>query len=372
VSAPVPDLVAGLAACLRGDAASLAEWSTAEILRAASWHGVTALLERRLDRRPDIPPDLQAALQRERALGGALEMLRRREIVRVLDALGTRGLRPLLVKGSALAYTLYDDPSLRPRFDTDLLVRKEEAAAAEEVMRALGYRRPAQVTGELVMYQVDYSRRDPSGLTHVFDFHWKISNRQAVADTLTFEDLDAGAQPVPALGASARGSAAVPALVLACVHRVAHHSADERLIWLYDIHLLAQGLSSSDVDAFIALSRDRSVTLICADGLLAARRAFATALPSGLLERLTPADRSPSAEPSAALLTAEPTLANELISDLKAVGWPQRVRLLREHAFPPARYMRSAYMVTNPAWLPALYTHRLVRGAWRLLRGAAR
>jgi hypothetical protein len=367
-----PDLVASLAACLRGESASLSAWTTAEILRTASWHGVTPLLAVRLDRRPEIAHELQAALQRERALGGALEMLRRREIVRVLSALAGRGLQPLLVKGSSLAYTLYADPSLRPRFDTDLLIRKDDAAAAAEVMHTLGYSRPAQVTGELVMHQVDYVRRDPSGLTHVFDFHWKISNRQAVADALTYDDLAAGARPIPELGPSARGSAAVAALVFACVHRVAHHSTDERLIWLYDIHLLAQAMSSSDVEAFVELSKERSVTLICADGLLAARRAFATALPAGLLEQLKPMDRTAPAEPSAALLTAEPTLANELLSDLKAVSWGQRVRLLREHAFPPAGYMRSAYMVTNPAWLPALYTHRLVRGAWRLLRGAAR
>ena len=372
MSAPSPQLVDRLAACLRGGPASFAGFSPRDVLDAAAWHGVTPLLAQRLDTQADVPGDLQTPLQTARALGGALEMLRQRETCRVLDALGARGVHPILVKGSALAHSLYREPSMRPRFDTDLLVRKEETSTVAEVMTALGYGRPAQVTGELVMHQVDYLRKDTAGIWHVFDFHWKISNRQAVADTLTFDDFAAAATPIPELGPSGRGPSRVHSLVLACLHRVAHHSADERLIWLYDIHLLAASLSSAETEAFIDLARARSVTLICADGLLAARRVLDTRLPAGLLERLTPAGVVTAPEPSAVLLIADPTLARELLSDLKAVGWPERVRLIREHAFPSATYMSAAYTVSNRAWLPALYTHRLVRGAWRLLRGAAR
>ena len=372
MSAASPHLVDRLAACLRGEPELLDGLSAGDVLAAAAWHGVTPLLAQRLDTRADVAGHLQASLQKERALGGALEMLRQRETLRVLGALADAGVLPMVVKGSALAYWLYRDPSLRPRFDTDLLVRKEEAPAVAEVMTTLGYGRPAQVTGEMVMHQVDYVRKDAAGIWHVFDFHWKISNRQAVADTLTLDDVEAGALLIPELGPAARGPSRVHSLALACVHRIAHHSADERLIWLYDIHLLAGGLSGAETDAFIHLARERSVTLICADGLLAARRMLGTSLPPGLLERLTPAGVAVAPEPSALLLTDEPTLARELLSDLKAVSWPERVRLIREHAFPPATYMSAAYTVSNRAWLPALYTHRLVRGAWRLLRGAAR
>jgi hypothetical protein len=222
------------------------------------------------------------------------------------------------------------------------------------------------------MHQADYVRKDPSGIWHAFDFHWKVSNRQAVADALTFEDVEAASEPIGALGPHARGPSHVHSLLLACIHRIAHHSADERLIWLYDIHLLVTRLSETDLDAFIDLARARSVTLICADGLLAARRRLGTSLPAGMIDRLTPAGMGVAAEPSSALLTSDPSLARELLSDLKAVRWPERLRLIREHAFPSATYMTAAYTVSNRAWLPALYTHRLVRGAWRLLRGAAR
>ena len=364
-------LVSRMAACLRGEAVSFAEWTSQEVLEAAAAEGVTPLLADRLAGSGE-DDTLCAELQNARALASALDLLRGRELQRILTALDTAGVLTVLVKGSALAWTLYPDPALRSRFDTDLFIRREDAGAAGQVMTSLGYRRPAQVTGELVMHQVDYLRTDAAGVRHVFDVHWKLSNRQAVADVLSFDEVMGASVAIEGLDGAGRCPSHVHSLVLACVHRVAHHSGDERLIWLYDIHLLAQALSAEESDALVALSRDRSVTLICADGLLAARRAFGTSLPDGLMERLTPAGRAAASEPSAALLAGQPTLARELLSDLRAIRWRQRVRLLREHAFPSPQYMSAAYTTTNRVLLPALYTHRLVRGAWRLLRGAAR
>jgi hypothetical protein len=42
---------------------------------------------------------------------------------------------------------------------------------------------------------------------------------------------------------SARGLSSVDALVLTAVHRIAHEFDSERLIWLYDIDLIARGLT---------------------------------------------------------------------------------------------------------------------------------
>lgn len=370
MNGPAPELVARLAAGVAGAPVSFDGWSVRDVLDAAQWHGVTGLLADRLAA-TGIDPVLRQALQKRRVLETALDTLRRRELVRVLRALAGRDVHPVLLKGSALAGTLYPDPALRPRFDCDLFVRQKDVETVAAVLEAMGYRRPVQVSGDLVMHQVDYVRTDPSGIRHVLDFHWKLSNRQAVANVLTFDEVEASASAATGLDGLGRVPSPQHSLVLACTHRVAHHSAHERLIWLYDIHLLAERLEPGDVDGFIALTRQRSVTLICADGLQAAQRAFATRLPARMIERLTPA-ASGAAEASAALLTGEPTLAREMLSDFRAVGWTERVRLLREHAFPSAQYMSAAYMVRNRAWLPALYTHRLVRGAWRLLRGAAR
>ena len=59
----------------------------------------------------------------------------RDEIARVLGSLADQGIVPVLIKGAPLAYTVYDDPSLRPRGDTDLLVRPEEVQQARRILK---------------------------------------------------------------------------------------------------------------------------------------------------------------------------------------------------------------------------------------------
>ncbi|MFI5280415.1 MAG: nucleotidyltransferase family protein, partial [Gemmatimonadales bacterium] len=73
----------------------------------------------------------------------AVELVRGREITRVLGALHARGIQPILLKGTPLAYSVYDAPALRPREDTDLLIRFEDCDIVRQVMRGLGHAAPA-------------------------------------------------------------------------------------------------------------------------------------------------------------------------------------------------------------------------------------
>ncbi|MEO6212393.1 MAG: nucleotidyltransferase family protein [Vicinamibacterales bacterium] len=363
---------ATLAAIVRG-AAVVPPDDAADFLEAASHHGLRALVAERLG--SDLerwPATARAQLGRELALDSALEALRERELENVLKLLAARGVAALLLKGSALAYTLYVRPEHRPRFDTDLLVSRDDMDVVADVMLGRGYVRPGQVTGELVMHQLDYARQDSQGVWHVYDFHWKLANRQVVAGMLSREELTRESIPIDALGPHARGLGHVHALMLACVHRVAHHPSEERLIWIYDIHLLTEALSPAEAESCAMLSVERSVRALCVDGLAAAQRWFGTRVPAALLA-LAVNQPSAAAEPSAAFLDRGGGRALELMSDLRALPeWSRRLRLLYEHAFPSPSYMRGMYMNANRAFLPALYTHRIVRGAWRLLRGGPR
>ena len=79
----------------------------------------------------------------------------------VVDALAAAGVPALITKGTALAYTVYPQPWLRPRTDTDLLVRHEDVPAASLALQACGYTRSdALSTGELVSHQYAFERTD--------------------------------------------------------------------------------------------------------------------------------------------------------------------------------------------------------------------
>src|SRR6185436_18039956 len=138
----------------------------------------------------------------------------------------------------------------------------------------------------LACSQVSYHKTDGYGLQHALDIHWKTSVPPAFATALPADALTAGAVPVLLLGSRARAFGPAHALAIACIHRLAHHHGDERLIWLYDIHLLAGSLGRDDAREYVRLAADREIGAICEDGVCAARQTFGTVLPDGLLEGL--------------------------------------------------------------------------------------
>ncbi len=178
----------------------------------------------------------------------------------------------LVTKGTALAYTVYPQPWLRPRTDSDLLVRHADVPAAGRALATCGYSRSdALSTGELVSHQVAFERTDAHGVHHVIDLHWKIVNPQIVADALTYDRLRADAQPAPALGDAALVPSVIASIALGCVHRLAHHQGQDRLIWLYDLDLLAGTLTADDWLALRELACRQRIAGFCLDGLRSAR-----------------------------------------------------------------------------------------------------
>ncbi|MFL5338345.1 MAG: nucleotidyltransferase family protein, partial [Geminicoccaceae bacterium] len=57
----------------------------------------------------------------------------------LVQTLRIRGIRPVLIKGPAIAQWLYDDPRERPYGDIDLLIEPDQFALAEQVMAEHGF-----------------------------------------------------------------------------------------------------------------------------------------------------------------------------------------------------------------------------------------
>jgi hypothetical protein len=362
-----------LCALLRGDAVEWppdpAAWG-ATLFECAVDHGVHLLAADRLLREPPgggCPAEVRARFIQSLREETAVEQVTRIEVEQVLHALRAARIDCLLFKGAALAYTRYANPALRPREDTDLLVEGSEMPAVARVLERLEYRRQASPSGALVSQQVPYSKVDRFGVIHALDVHRCIANPQVFAGALRLAELRPRAVPVPALGLAARAFGPVDALAVACVHRVAHHGDEPRLIWLYDIHLLAGALSEPEVEDFVSLVRARRIRAVCARGCTLARSRFGTVFPPGLTEGLA-AGRIDD-EPSAEYLGRAMSQLDILLSDLRALDrWADRVRLVREHVFPPASYMRQKYPASSRLWLPALYARRAIAGARRWFR----
>jgi putative nucleotidyltransferase-like protein len=363
-----------IAAILRGEPVGwprdAGQPEEARFLQTAARHGVGPLLAHHLHCSGvlrDWPEPVSKWLRQAAREEVLADQVRRPELLHLLSTMATVNVRPLIMKGAAVADLYYPSPFLRPRCDVDLLIRKKDVARVIALMGDCGYRRASLIPGDLVMPQCPFFKADRSGFPHTYDLHWQIANPQPFAGVLLFDELAGRSIELPALGEHARTLAHIDALLLACIHRVAHHADSPRLLWLYDIHLMASCMDRQTFQGFAALAAEKQVAAVCAGGLALAQTWFHTELPMDLMEALR---ACASTEPSARYIGGRMRPLDVLLSDLRLLrGWRSRWQLIREHLFPPARYMLERYAVSNPLLLPALYTHRLVRGAAKWFGG---
>ena len=366
-----PNLEELLSAIVRGEASS---WSPsgrsefqADFLEACVTHGVAPLIYKQLSQTSaweDWPPGIRAALESLAIRQASLQLLLERELISVLESLAERGVQALILKGTALAYTHYPFLGLRPRNDTDLLIHPKDISLTEKVLAELGFKRLHMVSGRFIMHQCMYAKEDGHGIPHVYDIHWKISNPLLFADILSYNELASRAIPLHALGEHARALDPAHALLLACVHRVAHHQNSDCLIWLYDIHLLVSQMKPEEHEAFAKLAIDKRLRTICAAGLRLAQHRFSTPLPVDLMETLQEDNNPLLGEATASFLKPYQQRIDVLLSDLRTLArWRDKLQLLKEHVFPPADYILNHYPTASRAMLPGLYVHRALQGA---------
>lgn len=379
---PVSAVDGFLCAVLRGERA---DWPvdagfSASLIERADYHGVLALLHDRLQRDPNAGHGwLDEVVQtcRERALAQAMWELRHRALLtEVFTRLASAGIRPVVFKGTALAYTLYSESALRSRGDTDFIIPPDTRTQAAEVLEELGFKRESGMSGERVAYQASFTRTEPAGDAHTLDVHWRINNSELLSRLFSHPELLVTAQSIATLGAEARAASPVHALLIACMHRATHkhnpyyvdgvaHFSGDRLIWLYDIHLLANAFTPGAWEAFLLLASQKGLSSICLEGLQRANQCFHTHTPTAVLAALV----QPDSNNKMTQYFAAGATRQQWMDFCAIPGIVGKTEFLVETIFPSAGYMRGKY--PQGGWLPWLYFRRAARGVLKKLWGHA-
>ena len=117
------------------------EW--AEIARLADQHDIAAWLYVALKengRHNQLPTHVLESLRTSYLKRSVNYELRRSLLERVLPVLAEAGIRPILLKGAMLTYTVYPDPICRGMDDLDLWVTENEMPRAQVILESMGYR----------------------------------------------------------------------------------------------------------------------------------------------------------------------------------------------------------------------------------------
>jgi hypothetical protein len=300
----------------------------------------------------------------QRAGRVALSLARGAETRRVLDRLHGADVPALLIKGAHLEWTCYTQPHQRERSDTDMLIRDGDVGAAAVVLCAAGYTPAVQPEGKVAVAQRTWFHTDRAGVDHAIDLHWRVSNVQLFRGALEWTELWAAKSPISQLGAHAFGPSVAHALLLACIHRLAHHARSSRQVWLDDIHQLCGMLDDRGWHDLSDCARTRGLGAAVAASLEDASAACGTRLPASIMQDLNAAAAT---APEVARFIARPrTRLSAALFDWRQLGPRDRLTFIRDHLFPPPSYIRDRYGVSSAPAVAWMYLHRVLQTATRL------
>lgn len=349
------------------------------VVARALYHGVAGCLA---DRVTGWHPEAAEPLRRAALAQAMWEMRHRLILDGLLRALDAAGVRVLLLKGSALAYDLYDPPSARARGDSDLLISLSDLSAARETLAAQGfvhfYENPT--ADEAARLQEAWERRTSDGLVHEVDLHWQAVNAPALAHLMPFEAAWKRALSLPRLGPTARGLARDQALLLACAHRAQHrvnpytvdgitYYGGDRLIWLRDIDLLVRALDGAEWASLVEEALESGLAPVALDSLRTATAFLGTPLPETAIARLVAA---PDTGPVARYLLKSDQTERAWRNLRSTPGLRAKAAFLWGQLFPSAAFMRLKYPDRATKPLPLLHLRRIAEFLRSRPRGGSR
>ncbi len=112
----------------------------AELLDQADRQGITPLLHHHLKQAPalTVPETARTTLAEQSRSCLAWNLRLRHELLRLLDRFNKAGIPVIPLKGLYLADLLYEDSSLRPTSDLDLLVRVQDLETSRQILEEAG------------------------------------------------------------------------------------------------------------------------------------------------------------------------------------------------------------------------------------------
>lgn len=138
----------------------------------------------------------------------------------MLPCLRQEGVEAILLRGLALAETLYDDPALRPFSDFDLLIRRQDLDRAKATLLDLGYHySPSDIDARY--FERNHLHLQFVKVNAVIELHWALDHKYTVF-AIDYDAFFSEARDGELGGASALLIPPENLLLSLCIHLVKH------------------------------------------------------------------------------------------------------------------------------------------------------
>jgi hypothetical protein len=209
------------------------------------------------------------------------------ELLKLLDLFETHHIPAIPLKGPALAVSVYGDVSLREFTDLDLLVRKQDVPAAEDLIASQGYEPKQRMTRtqQAASLQVKCSRGfvRNDGKVRV-ELHWGLLEWQFASSAFAFDSLWQRTGQVSLVGTTVRSFPPEDLLLFLCVHGAKH--IWDSLGWICDVAELVRLHQKLDWERTMAQASNGGGERRLLLGLCLARDLLGTPLPERVQQRV--------------------------------------------------------------------------------------
>jgi len=239
------------------------------IIETATRHYISPLLYYSLEEISDggAPPEAMKTLQEMYTQALGRNILASLQLSEVLKSASDAQIRVIVLKGMALAGTVYPDVALRPFGDMDLLIPEEDLRKMEGTLTKLGYKQSEISRGF-------YEKRGSVSI----DLQWQLAN---IDVGLFWKD----AVPVSIEGANALFLSPERLLIHLCLHISSHQYS--RLSWLVDISETIHKYSEElDWELFLKESIQHRIHPLVRHVLHLVEEVLVPPIPDYVLERL--------------------------------------------------------------------------------------
>lgn len=184
------------------------------------------------------PPKYITNIMREYFLVSRVRNIKMdKQLERLLLAFKQEQIKVLVMKGPAIAWSVYPDPAMRPYDDIDLLVLPKQFVKARKIMEMLGYRCEAKIFEIFKDVQSEeyFHYQDKSIGKLKVEIHWDLHCFYGAKQNIALDDLFHNAITVDTSSFCFETFNPVDTLLHMVAHTGFSHTKDIRLSWISDI-----------------------------------------------------------------------------------------------------------------------------------------
>jgi hypothetical protein len=323
----------------------------------------------------EIPPTVITHLRTAYYNTIAQNQVMFKELERILGALNQSGIPVIVLKGAALAATVYPDTGLRPMGDLDLLLSRNDITTALNVIDKLGYSYIQHRATSILDWDFEHhvSVNNGSDPKISIELHWNLISGDADwrspdiqwfwANSTSFQCQTIYNTTSPAELSHEHKKRpyyltfnALPDILYLCNHQFLQHD-ESKLIWIYDLNLIiAKHLKQINWDELVTKALEWNWSHAVGLGLQRTRDYFNTPVPRNIFTELQEDSRDNKEQQRTKYQSPK---ASFVINQFYSIKNPAiRFRYIFSRIFPKPEYIKKRY-TPKPSWIwPLFYPYR--------------